>query len=290
MNDKIREEEALTDSAAIEAPRAVRGDGAEAAGKPKKKYFYRFVKRTFDILSSGLVLLLLSWLILLCMLIKWLEDAAHSAYELEIVERDSADAPLSGRAKRFVLSDGRVVDCLLKGRKRKKGEKIKKSPLYASVRVGKDGREFKFYKIRSMCPNADEMKQALIDAGLNEADPPAFKMKEDPRITRFGKFLRKTSIDELPQLWNIFKGDMSVVGPRPPLPDEVKEYTDYQKQRLAVKGGLLCLWQIQPDRNRLSFDDWMRLDMEYIEKRTLWLDLKIIFKGAFMVIFDHSGE
>ena len=176
MNDKIREEEALTDSAAIEAPRAVRGDGAEAAGKPKKKYFYRFVKRTFDILSSGLVLLLLSWLILLCMLIKWLEDAAHSAYELEIVERDSADAPLSGRAKRFVL------------------------------------------------------------------------------------------------------------------PDEVKEYTDYQKQRLAVKGGLLCLWQIQPDRNRLSFDDWMRLDMEYIEKRTLWLDLKIIFKGAFMVIFDHSGE
>lgn len=141
-----------------------------------------------------------------------------------------------------------------------------------------------------MVPNAEEMKQQLIDAGLNEADPPAFKMKNDPRITRVGKFYRKFSIDELLQLFNILGGSMSVVGPRSPIPSEVEQYTDYQKQRLRVKGGLLCLWQIQKNRNSLSFADWVQLDLEYIEKQSVWLDLKIIFKGFFMVIFDHSGE
>ncbi len=291
QNNAIESEVAAVDGAVIDAGVAPRPAGEEALlPRSEKKYFYRFVKRTFDILSSGLVLIVFSWLILLCLLIKWLEDAKNSAYELEIIEQEGAEVPKPKKAKRYVRADGKVVDCILKPCKKQKGEKIKKSPIYASTRVGKGGREFRFYKIRSMCPGADTMKQALIDAGLNEADPPAFKMKDDPRITRFGKFLRKTSLDELPQLWNIFKGDMSVVGPRPPLPKEVEEYTEEQKRRLDVKGGLLCLWQIQHNRNGLSFDDWVRLDLEYIQKRSLWLDLKIIVKGAFMVLFDRSGE
>ena len=141
-----------------------------------------------------------------------------------------------------------------------------------------------------MRPDAEAMKQKLIEQGLNEADPPAFKMKNDPRITKFGKFLRKTSLDELLQLFNIFNGSMSVVGPRPPIPCEVEKYNEYQKQRLLVKGGLLCLWQIQKNRNDIKFDKWVELDLEYIKKQSVWLDLKIIFKGLFMVIFDRSGE
>jgi lipopolysaccharide/colanic/teichoic acid biosynthesis glycosyltransferase len=206
----------------------------------KKKRGYLFIKRVFDILSSGIMLILLSWLILLCLLIKWLEDFHN--------------------------------------------------PVYVSKRVGKDGKIFNFYKIRTMRPNAEQLKQQLIDQGLNEADGPAFKMKNDPRITKVGKFYRKFSIDELLQLINVFNGTMSVVGPRPPLPKEVAEYTEEQKHRLDVKGGLLCLWQIQKNRNAITFDDWVKLDLEYIEKRSVGLDLKIIFKGAWMVIFDHSGE
>lgn len=164
------------------------------------------------------------------------------------------------------------------------------NPIYVSKRVGKNGKEFKFYKIRTMCLNADKLKQDLIDKGLNEVDGPVFKIKDDPRITKFGKFLRKTSLDELPQLVNILKGDMSVVGPRPPLPEEVKFYEEWQRHRLDVTGGLLCLWQIQKNRNSLSFYEWVKLDFEYIEKRSIWLDLKIIFVGAYMVLFDRSGE
>ncbi len=164
------------------------------------------------------------------------------------------------------------------------------APLYISKRVGKDGKLFRFWKIRTMCPDADKMKQQLIDMGLNEADPPAFKMKNDPRITRVGRFLRKFSIDEIPQLLNVLNGTMSVVGPRPPLPNEVEQYTEVQRHRLDVKGGLLCFWQLRKDRNKLPFDDWCRLDFEYIEKQSIGLDLKIIFVGAWRVLFDHSGE
>lgn len=224
----------VTESTAERAPRIVRR-------KRGFRYFcYRFIKRTFDIVSSGLMLLILSPVILLCLLIKWLEDFHN--------------------------------------------------PIYVSKRVGKNGKIFRFYKIRTMCKNADAMKQGLIDKGLNEADGPAFKMKNDPRITRFGKFLRKSSLDELPQLFNIFNGSMSVVGPRPPLPREVDKYTEEQKQRLLIKGGLLCLWQIQKNRNAILFDKWVQLDLDYIEKQSCRLDLKIIFKGAWMVVFDHSGE
>ena len=290
QNKAAQEEVAATDAALAGSPPVPRSHEEVAENQVvKKKYFYNFVKRTFDIVSSGFVLIVLSWLILIVLFIKWAEDATNSAYELEIREV-SADEPKHKKAKRIVRKDGKVFDCILKSRKKQKGEKTDRSAIYSSERVGKDNKTFRFYKIRSMCPGADAMKQQLIDAGLNEADPPAFKMKDDPRITRFGKFLRKTSLDELPQLWNIFKGDMSVVGPRPPLPKEVEEYTPEQMRRLDVKGGLLCLWQIQHNRNSLSFDEWVKLDLEYIQKRSLWLDIKIIFKGAWMVLFDRSGE
>ena len=164
------------------------------------------------------------------------------------------------------------------------------NPIYTSIRVGKDGKLIKFHKIRSMIPNAEELKDKLIAEGKNEADGPAFKMKNDPRITKFGKFLRKTSIDELPQIWDIFLGRMSIVGIRNPLPSEVEKYNDYQKQRLLVRGGLLCLWQIKHNRHDLSFDEWVELDLKYIEKRSLLMDLSIFLKGMWMVVFDHTGE
>lgn len=164
------------------------------------------------------------------------------------------------------------------------------NPIYTSIRVGKDGKDIKFHKIRSMRPDADKMKQDLIDQGLNEADGPVFKMKNDPRVTKFGRFLRKTSLDELPQIWDIFVGRLSVVGPRSPLRKEVEKYNEYQMHRLDVKGGLLCLWQITKNRHQLSFDEWIDLDIKYVQTRSIWLDLKIIIKGAWMFIFDRSGE
>lgn len=161
------------------------------------------------------------------------------------------------------------------------------SPVYVQKRVGKNGREFKFYKFRSMVPNAESMLDSLL--AQNEMDGPAFKMKEDPRITRFGKIIRRTCIDELPQLWNILKGDMSFVGPRPPLPREVAMYDEYQMQRLSVIPGLTCYWQVQPQRNSISFDDWMKCDLRYIEERSFKTDIIIVLKtvGA---VFGMEGE
>lgn len=150
------------------------------------------------------------------------------------------------------------------------------SPIYTQTRVGKDGREFKFYKFRSMIPDAESMLDELLDE--NEMDGPAFKMKDDPRITRFGRIIRKCSVDELPQLFNVLKGDMSLVGPRPPLPREVEMYDDYQRQRLTVIPGMTCYWQIQPSRNDLSFDEWLEWDLRYIEDRSIKTDLIILFK------------
>ncbi|MBO5271061.1 MAG: sugar transferase, partial [Clostridia bacterium] len=122
----------------------------------------------------------------------------------------------------------------------------------------------------------------------NEMQGPAFKIKHDPRVTRVGRFIRKTSIDELPQLWNVLKGDMSLVGPRPPLPREVEMYTEYQAQRLKVTPGITCYWQIQPHRNSLSFDEWLSWDLRYIENRNFWLDIKILFKTV-GVVFALEG-
>lgn len=160
-------------------------------------------------------------------------------------------------------------------------------PIYVQNRVGKNGRIFKFYKFRSMVPHADEMLDSLLDQ--NEVDGPAFKMKDDPRITRFGHFIRVTSIDELPQLWNVLKGDMSLVGPRPPLPREVSMYSDYQMQRLSVTPGLTCYWQIQPKRNSISFDEWLALDLQYISERSFATDIKILFK-TFGAVLGLEGE
>lgn len=155
------------------------------------------------------------------------------------------------------------------------------SPLFAQKRVGKGGRQFTFLKFRSMVSNAEALKTSLM--AQNEADGPVFKIKDDPRITRVGRFLRKTSIDELPQLWNILKGDMSFIGPRPPLPNEVAQYTEHQLHRLDVKGGLTCYWQCM-GRSELSFDEWVYLDLKYIMERGLRTDIKILFKTVGSVV------
>lgn len=146
--------------------------------------------------------------------------------------------------------------------------------IFRQIRCGKDGRMFHFYKFRSMCVDAEKKIDGLLDQ--NEMEGPAFKIENDPRITRVGKFLRKTSLDELPQLINVLRGEMSIVGPRPPLPREVEQYTEYQKQRLSVKPGLTCYWQVQPHRNRISFEDWVELDLNYIKAQSYIVDWKII--------------
>lgn len=156
------------------------------------------------------------------------------------------------------------------------------SPIYVQERVGKRGKKFKFYKFRSMVPNAEKMLDTLLDQ--NEMEGPAFKMKHDPRITRVGRIIRKTSIDELPQLLNVLKGDMSLVGPRPPLPREVEMYSEEQLQRLSVTPGLTCYWQVMPRRNSLTFEEWMELDMKYIRERSLFVDIKILFKTVGAVV------
>lgn len=148
-------------------------------------------------------------------------------------------------------------------------------PVFAQTRIGRDGKPFVFYKFRSMCPNAEGKLTELLP--YNEMEGPAFKIRNDPRITRLGRILRKTSIDELPQLWNVLKGDMSIVGPRPGLPREVEQYDDYARQRLFVQPGLTCYWQVQPNRNSMSFDEWLALDLKYIRDRSFLTDWKIIF-------------
>ena len=159
-------------------------------------------------------------------------------------------------------------------------------PIFTQERVGRKGKTCKFYKFRSMCPNAEAKLEELLDS--NEMDGPVFKMKDDPRITRVGKFIRKTSLDELPQLWNILKGDMSIVGPRPALPREVAQYGPYEKQRLYVTPGLSCYWQIAPHRNDLSFEEWMNLDVKYVQERSFLVDWKIIFLTMRAVLFGHG--
>ena len=156
------------------------------------------------------------------------------------------------------------------------------NPIYKQTRIGRHGKEFSMYKFRTMFKDADARKAELMQQ--NEMDGPVFKMKEDPRITRFGKLLRKTSIDELPQLFNVFVGNMSLVGPRPPLPGEVGAYTDYQKLRLIVTPGITCDWQIAHNRNDIPFDKWVEMDLNYIENRTALGDLRIIFMTPFTMM------
>lgn len=152
-----------------------------------------------------------------------------------------------------------------------------KGPIFfAQERVGRDGKTFRMYKFRSMCTDAEKRLAELQD--LNEKDGPVFKIANDPRITRVGRVIRKLSIDELPQFTNVLVGDMSVVGPRPPLPKEVAEYTPRQAQRLSIRGGLTCYWQTRRNRDSISFDEWVGLDLLYIKKCSVWSDLKLIIQ------------
>ena len=160
-------------------------------------------------------------------------------------------------------------------------------PIFSQKRIGRDGKEFTFYKFRSMIPNAEARLPELLQQ--NEMEGPVFKMKDDPRITRFGRFLRRTSIDELPQLWNVLRGEMSIVGPRPGLPREVEQYDAYQRQRLLVTPGLTCYWQVMPNRNDLTFEEWVELDVKYIHERSFLTDWKIIFK-TFGAVVGMNGE
>ncbi len=198
---------------------------------------YEALKRTFDIISSLLALILFSPLMLIVALAVFLQDFHN--------------------------------------------------PFFAQTRLTKDGKEFKMFKFRSMCVDAEEKLSELRE--LNEADGPVFKIENDPRITRIGRFIRRTSMDELPQLINILTGSMSVVGPRPPLPSEVAQYSSYQMHRLDVKSGLTCYWQCS-GRSNIGFDEWVDLDIQYIKERSLTTDLKIILKTIKAVIKKDGAE
>lgn len=157
---------------------------------------------------------------------------------------------------------------------------------YSQIRLGRGERPFKMFKFRSMFVDADKKLADLLK--YNEVDGAMFKMKEDPRVTRIGHFIRKYSIDELPQLINVLKGDMSLVGPRPPLEREVANYSEYAKQRLYVKPGCTGLWQVS-GRNSVGFDEMVELDLQYIEKRSFWFDLKIMFLTVKIMIWPNSA-
>lgn len=163
-----------------------------------------------------------------------------------------------------------------------------KGPIFFKQdRVGKDEELFSMYKFRSMVVNAEELKKALENQ--NEMSGPMFKMKKDPRITRVGRFIRKTSIDELPQLVNVIKGDMSLVGPRPSLPKEVEQFEPWMKERLTVQPGITCFWQVM-GRNSIPFEEWMKLDLKYVRERNYFLDIKLIFKTFFVLFGDDSAS
>ncbi|MGH4049863.1 MAG: sugar transferase [Clostridium sp.] len=163
-----------------------------------------------------------------------------------------------------------------------------KGPVFfGQNRVGQDYKRFKMYKFRSMCTDAECLLEKLRCD--NEMSGPMFKIKEDPRVTKIGKFIRRTSIDELPQLFNILKGEMSLVGPRPSLPKEVAQFTSFQKLRLIAKPGLTCYWQVR-GRSDIEFEEWMEMDVEYIEERSTWVDIKLIFKTVGVLFGDEGAR
>jgi exopolysaccharide biosynthesis polyprenyl glycosylphosphotransferase len=158
--------------------------------------------------------------------------------------------------------------------------------IFRQARVGLRGRPFNLYKFRTMVANAEEIKKDLDDK--NEVDGPVFKIKDDPRVTKVGKFLRRSGLDELPQLFNVLKGEMSLIGPRPPLQSESLQYKRWQLRRLSVKPGLSCFWQINPERNAIRLDKWMELDLAYIDNWSIRLDLLILVK-TIGTVFKRTG-
>ena len=204
--------------------------------KVKGRLVYHTVKRGFDILASGVALVLLSPL--------------FGVLTVKIKKEDGGPA------------------------------------FYSQTRIGKNGKPFKMWKFRSMIVNADKMVEQLEEQ--NEIDGAMFKIKDDPRITKIGHTIRKYSLDELPQLWNVLIGDMSLVGPRPPLPSEVEEYTDYDKQRLLVMPGCTGLWQVTK-RNEADFDEMVWLDIVYINHSGLWEDLKLIVKTVLVMVHPNGA-
>ena len=204
--------------------------------KVKGRLVYHTVKRGFDILASGVALVLLSPL--------------FGVLTVKIKKEDGGPA------------------------------------FYSQERIGKDEKPFKMWKFRSMIVNADQMVDQLEDQ--NEINGAMFKIKDDPRITKIGHIIRKYSLDELPQLWNVLIGDMSLVGPRPPLPSEVEEYTDYDKQRLLVMPGCTGLWQVTK-RNEADFDEMVWLDIVYINHSGLWEDFKLIVKTVLVMVHPNGA-
>jgi exopolysaccharide biosynthesis polyprenyl glycosylphosphotransferase len=160
--------------------------------------------------------------------------------------------------------------------------------IYRSKRVGLNKKTFNFYKFRTMVVGAEKLKEQLLDKNVMQKI--VFKVRDDPRITSIGKFLRKFSLDELPQLWNVFRGDMAVVGPRPPLVSELDKFESWHRRKLSVKPGLTCLWQISGRSELTDFDEWVRLDLEYIDNWSLWLDFKIFFKTIPVVLLGRGAE
>lgn len=163
-----------------------------------------------------------------------------------------------------------------------------KGPIFFhQKRVGLNGKEFKMYKFRSMVVNAEELLDKLKEK--NQMTYPMFKMKDDPRVTRIGRFLRRTSIDEMPQLINVLKGEMSLVGPRPNLVNEVARFNSYHRLKLLIKPGLTCYWQVM-GRNSIDFEEWMELDIKYLKERNTWVDLKLIFKTIGVLFGDKNAS
>lgn len=176
----------------------------------------------------------------------------------------------------FLLIVAIIIKCTSKG-----------PVFFVQERVGLNGKTFKMYKFRSMVVNAEELLESLKDK--NEMSGPMFKMKNDPRVTKVGKFIRKTSIDEFPQLINVIKGEMSLVGPRPNLPKEVEQFNDYHKLKLKARPGMTCFWQVM-GRSSLTFEEWMELDLKYMRERSTWVDIKLIFKTIFLIFGDDNAR
>lgn len=160
-------------------------------------------------------------------------------------------------------------------------------PIFVQTRVGKDGTLFRLYKFRTMVPGAEKQLEQL--RCRNEMDGPVFKLRRDPRITRVGRLLRRSGLDELPQLWNVLRGEMSLVGPRPGLPEEVRQYDAFARRRLMVQPGITCYWQVMPERNNLSFEQWMALDNDYLRDMDLWTDWKILLETV-KAVFRMDGQ